>query len=93
MIDSSTGEFRNQFQERAADFTTVVQDSKAVTEGTVNGAAVESMDEHSAKVLVSAASRVTNKPDGDDRPRTWRLRVTVAEDGGQYKMSKVEFVP
>lgn len=93
VIDSSTGEFRDQFEQRAADFTTVVQESKAITEGTVNGAAVESMDEHSAKVLVSATSRVTNKVGAKDEPRTWRLRVTIADDGGQYKMSKVEFVP
>jgi Mce-associated membrane protein len=93
VLDSSTGEFRNEFQQRAADFTTVVQQSKAVTEGTVNGAAVESLDEHSAKVLVSATSRVTNKAGAPDQPRTWRLRVTMADDGGKYKMSKVEFVP
>jgi Mce-associated membrane protein len=93
VIDSSTGEFRDQFQQRAADFIRVVQESKAVTEGTVNGAAVESMGEHSAKVLVCATSRVTNKPDAKDEPRTWRLKVTMADDGGQYKMSKVEFVP
>ena len=93
VIDSSTGEFRDQFQQRAADFTRVVQESKAITEGTVNGAAVEYMDEHSARVLVCATSRVTNKPDAKDEPRTWRLKVTVADDGGQYKMSKVEFVP
>jgi Mce-associated membrane protein len=93
VIDSSTGEFKDQFQQRAADFIRVVQESKAVTEGTVNGAAVESMGEHSAKVLVSATSRVTNKPDHKDEPRTWRLKVTIVDDGGQYKMSKVEFVP
>ena len=93
VIDSSTGEFKDQFQQRAADFTRVVQESKAITEGTVNGAAVESMDEHSAKVLVCATSRVTNKPDAKDEPRTWRLKVTMADDGGQYKMSNVEFVP
>ena len=93
VIDSSTGEFRDQFQQRGADFIRVVQESKAVTEGTVNGAAVESMGEHSAKVLVCATSRVTNKPDAKDEPRTWRLKVTMADDGGQYKMSKVEFVP
>jgi Mce-associated membrane protein len=93
VIDSSTGEFRDQFQQRAADFTRVVQESKAITEGTVNGVAVESMDEHSAKVLVCATSRATNKPDAKDEPRTWRLKVTMADDRGQYKMSKVEFVP
>ncbi|OBK28158.1 hypothetical protein A5634_21020 [Mycobacterium asiaticum] len=93
VIDSSTGEFRDDFQQRAADFTKVVEQSKVVTEGTVNAAAIESMDGHSAQVLVSATSRVTNSAGAKDEPRAWRLRVTVTEEDGQYKMSKVEFVP
>lgn len=93
VIDSSTGEFRDDFQQRAADFTKVVEQSKVVTEGTVNAAAVESMDGRTAQVLVSATSRVTNSAGAKDEPRAWRLRVTVTEEDGQYKMSKVEFVP
>jgi Mce-associated membrane protein len=93
VIDSSTGEFRDDFQQRAADFAKVVEKSKVVTEGTVNAAAVESMDDHSAVVLISATSRITNAAGAKDEPRAWRLRVTVTEEGGQYKMSKVEFVP
>lgn len=93
VIDSSTGDFKNEFQARAADFTKVVEQSKVVTEGTVNAAAVESMDGHTAVVLVSATSRVTNSAGAKDEPRAWRLRVTVTEEDGQYKMSKVEFVP
>jgi Mce-associated membrane protein len=93
VIDSSTGQFRDDFQQRAKDFTTVVEQSKVVTEGTVNAAAIESVDEHSASVLVSATSRITNSAGAKDEPRAWRLRVTVTEDGGQYKMSKVDFVP
>lgn len=80
-------------QQRAADFTKVVEQSKVVTEGTVNATAVESMNEHSAVVLVAATSRVTNSAGAKDEPRAWRLKVTVTEEGGQYKMSKVEFVP
>jgi Mce-associated membrane protein len=93
VIDSSTGEFRDDFQQRAADFTKVVEQSKVVTEGTVNAAAVESIDGRTAQVLVSATSRVTNSAGAKDEPRAWRLRVTVTEEDGQYKMSKVEFVP
>jgi Mce-associated membrane protein len=93
VIDSSTGEFRDDFQQRAKDFATVVEQSKVVTQGTVNAAALESMDKHSASVLVSATSRITNSAGAKDEPRVWRLRVTVTEDGGQYKMSKVDFVP
>jgi Mce-associated membrane protein len=94
VIDSTTGEFRDDFRRRAPDFMRVVEQSKAVTVGTVNSAAVESVNGNSASVLVSATSRVTNSPGGkDEPPRMWRLKVTVTEVGGQYKMSKVEYVP
>jgi len=93
VIDGSTGQFKDDFQQRANDVISVVTQSKAVTEGTVNAAAVESIDENSAVVLVSARSQITNSPPGkDEPPKMWRLRVTVAEVGGQYKMSKVEYV-
>ena len=93
VLDSSTGQFRDDFQQRAKDFASVVEQSKVVTQGTVTAAAVESMDEHSASVLVSATSRITNAAGAKDEPRMWRLRVTVTEEGGQYKMSKVDFIP
>jgi Mce-associated membrane protein len=94
VIDGSTGEFQADFQQRANDFISVVIESKAVTEGTVHAAALESINGNSAVVLVSATSQVTNSPPGkDEPPRMWRLRVTVAEVGGHYKMSKVEYVP
>ncbi|GAB7148840.1 hypothetical protein LRC537489_20760 [Mycobacterium riyadhense] len=93
LLDSSTGQFRDDFQQRANDFVSVVEESKVVTQGTINAAAVESMDEHSASVLVVATSSITNAAGAKDEPRVWRLRVTVTEEGGQYKMSKLEFVP
>ncbi len=94
VIDSSTGQFRDEFQQRSNDFISVVEQSKAITEGTVNAAALESVADTSAVVLVAATSRVTNSPPGkDEPPKIWRLRVTVADDGGKYKMSKVEYVP
>ena len=94
VIDGSTGQFKTDFQQRAADLITVVARSKTITEGRVNAAAIESMERNSAVVLVSATSQVTNSPPGQDEPpQIWRLRVTVADVGGQYKMSKVEYVP
>jgi Mce-associated membrane protein len=94
VIDGSTGQFKTDFQQRAADLITVVTRSKTITEGRVNAAAIESMERNSAVVLVSATSQVTNSPPGrDEPPQIWRLRVTVADVGGQYKLSKVEYVP
>jgi Mce-associated membrane protein len=94
VIDSSTGEFKEDFQQRANTFTSVVQQSKAITEGTVNATALQSMNGNSASILVAATSRITNSLPGKDEPaRVWRLKVTVTEVDGQYKMSKVEYVP
>ncbi|OBH54259.1 hypothetical protein A5682_23995 [Mycobacterium mantenii] len=93
VIDSSTGQFRDDFQARAKDFTTVVEQSKVVTEGTVHAAAVQSINGDFALVLVAATSHITNAAGAKDEPRNWRLKVTVKDDGGQYKMSNVEFIP
>jgi Mce-associated membrane protein len=95
MLDDSTGQFKDDFQDHQSDFISVVEQSKAVTEGTINAAAVESTDSDtdSAVVLVSATSRVTNSPPGkEEPPKSWRLRVTITDVGGHYKMSKVEYV-
>ena len=92
VIDSSTGQFRDEFQHHATDFTKVVEQSKLVTEGTVYAAAIESMDAHSASVLVSATSRITGSAGATNEPSAWRMRVKVTDDGGHYKISKVELV-
>src|SRR5271157_5813428 len=92
VLDSATGEFRDDFQRRADDFASVVKDSKAVTEGSVTAAAVESMGKDSAVVLVMANERVTNSAGAKDDPRAFRFRVSVVRDGDQLKISKVEFV-
>jgi Mce-associated membrane protein len=93
VIDNSTGSFKADFQSRADDFRSVVEQSKVVTKGTVNATAVESMTADSAVVLVAATSQVTNAAGARQEPRAWRLSVTMTRDGGQLKMSKVEFVP
>ena len=93
VLDNSTGEFHDDFRSRAEEVVGIVQESNVATEGTIDAAAVESMTENSAVVLVSATSRVTNAAGADQEPRVWRLSVTVTRDGGQAKMSKVEFVP
>lgn len=92
VIDSSTGEFRDDFQKRAADFTSVVEQSKVVTEGAAKTTGIVSTGKDSAVVLVLANERVTNSAGAKEEPRSFRLRVTVSRDGDQIKMSKVEFV-
>jgi Mce-associated membrane protein len=93
IIDNSTGQFRDDFKNQADDFIKVAQDSKVVTEVTVNATGVESMTDDTAVVLVSATSRVTNAAGAKQEPRSWRLSVNLQREGDQIKMSKVEFVP
>jgi Mce-associated membrane protein len=93
VLDRSTGAFRTDFQTRSADFTKVVEQSQVATQGEITAAAVESMTDESAVVLVSAVSRITNSAGAQQEPRVWRLSVTVTRDGPEPKMSKVEFVP
>lgn len=93
IIDNSTGQFKTDFEQQAEDFIQVAQDSRVITEVTVNSVAVESMTDDKAVVLVAASSRVTNSEGANQEPRTWRLSVDLERVDGQIKMSKVEFVP
>ena len=94
IIENTTGQFKTDFEDQAADFVKVAQDSKVITDVTVTATAVESMTPTSAVVLVAATSRVTNSSGAQQEPRAWRLSVNLERvDGGQVKMSKVEFVP
>ncbi len=93
IIDNSTGQFKSDFETQAADFVKVAQDSKVITEVSVNSTAVESMSDDKAEVLVAASSRVTNTAGAQQEPRTWRLSVSLEREGDQIKMAKVEFVP
>lgn len=92
LIDSSTGEFRDDFEKSRNDFLNVLRSSKATTKATIRASAVEELYRDAAVVLVGASSEVSNTAAAEQQPRAWRLRVTVSRDGGDIKMSKVEFV-
>jgi Mce-associated membrane protein len=95
IVDDSTGSFKDDFLKMAGDFVKVVEQSKVVARGTVQAAAVEldSMTADSAVVLVACTSEITNAAGAKQDPRSYRLIVTMSREGGQLKMSKVEFVP
>ena len=93
IIDSSTGQFRDDFQSSAKEFVDVAKESKSVTTASVKASAVESMSGDSAVVLVTAATTISNTAGANQQPRTWRISVDVVRDGGQIKMAKVDFVP
>lgn len=92
ILDLSTGQFREDFQKSAEDFVKTAVDSKAVTKGTINAAALSSVEGDNATVLVAAISNVSNANGADQNPRPFRMAVTVTRDGDTCKMSDVEFV-
>ena len=94
VLDGSTGKFRANFEESAADFVKALQDEQITTTASVNDVAVESVTGDSAVVLVSATSRRegAKAPKDQQQPRVWRMVLTLERDGGVIKMSGVEFV-
>lgn len=93
ILDNSTGEFREDFESQSKDFVKLAQDSKVVTEANVTGAAVDTMTDDNAVVLVAVNTKVTNATGANKQPRPWRVAVDMVREGDQIKLSKVEFVP
>ncbi|BBY05612.1 hypothetical protein [Mycobacterium noviomagense] len=93
VIDDSTGQFKNQMLLTANGLVESVEKSKASTKATVQAVAVESMTADSAVVLVTAKADIVS-PDKTKPPsRSWRIVMNLQRDGGQLKMSRVEFLP
>jgi Mce-associated membrane protein len=91
-IDATTGPLKSQLEATSSYMVKNAQDAKVITKATVQDAAVESMTDNSAVLLVVAKSDTTD-PDKSKRPPVfWRLSVNIDRDGGQLKMSKLDFV-
>ena len=93
IVDSSVGNFRTDFQSRAADFINVVKQAQSKSEGVVTEAGLESQDGDQGKVLVSVSVKTTTPADKEPQPRGWRMRITVQQTHNGPKISNVEFVP
>lgn len=93
ILDSATGQFRDDFQNRSAPFIDVVKQAKSKSVGTVTGAGLESLSGQQGQVLVSVTVTTTSNGRPEEQPRYWRMRITVAKEDGGAKVSNVDFVP
>jgi Mce-associated membrane protein len=91
IADNSTGTLKNNFPAIADELTNGLERSKVTTTVTVNDVAVESMTNDSAIVLVAATTEA-KVPDGPTQTRSWHISMGLRRNGGQPKMSHVEFV-
>jgi Mce-associated membrane protein len=91
-LDISTGQFHDDFANRAETFKQVVRDAHSVSEGTVSGAGLETLDGDRARVLIAITVKTTNANEPQQEPRHWRMRIDIEKTGDTYKASNVEFV-
>lgn len=94
VLDSATGAFHDEFQNRSKPFVEVVKKVQSKTEGTVAEAGLLTYTKDQAQVLIAVAVKTSlAAAPADDEPRRWRMRVTVDKTGDGAKVSNVEFVP
>jgi Mce-associated membrane protein len=93
ILDSATGTFHDDFQQRSPAFIEVVKQAQSKSEGTVTQAGLESDDANEAQVLVAVTVKTTNAGTAEAQPRAWRMHIGVQKVGNGAKVSNVEFVP
>ncbi|WP_099023021.1 hypothetical protein [Mycolicibacterium palauense] len=96
ILDTATGTFYDDFSNRAGPFIEVVKKARSKSVGTVLSAGVESETDHDAQVLVAVSVTTTIADGTEQKPRAWRMRISVEKtggDSGDIKVSDVAFVP
>jgi Mce-associated membrane protein len=92
ILDSATGTFYDDFQQRAPAFIDVVKQVKSTSAGNVTAAALESFTATEAEVLVAVAVKSAIAGQPEQQPRAWRMRLSVRQVDDAAKVSNVEFV-
>lgn len=92
MIDASTGELNSQLSAMSALMVKKAEDTKVGSKVTVEAVAVESLRDNSGVVLVAAKTDATGPDNAKPPPALFRLSVDMDRDGGQLKMSKVDYL-
>jgi Mce-associated membrane protein len=93
VLDSATGPFYDQFEQRSQPFAEVVKQVKSKSVGNVTEAGVETASATEAKVLVAVTVNTAIAGQPEQAPRAWRMRISVQAVGdGNAKVSNVEFV-
>ncbi|MDX2596439.1 hypothetical protein PV343_29930 [Streptomyces sp. WI03-4A] len=92
VLKGATGGFKKQFAAQTEQLTKLVAQNKSVSEGQVLEAGIVRSDEHSARVLVVADSKVTNTAAPGGEARTYRLQLDLVRVGGRWLTSDVAFV-
>lgn len=91
-IDASTGDQKNQLSVLSTLIVNKAEETKVGTKVTIEAVAVESLSDNSGVVLVAAKTDPIGPDNAKPPPALFRLAVNMDRDGGQLKMSKVDFL-
>lgn len=94
ILDSSSGDFHDDFKARSGAFADVVKKVKSKSSGTVTEAGLvpDTVRGGEGQVLVAVTVKTTTAGTAESEPRLWRMRLTVTKQGDDTKVSKVDFV-
>ncbi|HOB48000.1 MAG TPA: mammalian cell entry protein [Mycobacterium sp.] len=92
ILNCATGGFRAEFAGRSDSLIDVVKRSQSTSVGTVTEAGLESVSGDEGVALVAVTVRTAIGGISDGRPRQLRMRLTVAMQGEQAKVSRVDFI-
>ncbi|BBX27094.1 tetratricopeptide repeat protein [Mycolicibacterium alvei] len=92
ILDSATGQFHDDFSQRAEPFVDVVKKAQSKSVGTVTDAGLESVTGDEAQAIVAVTVKTSNIGVPEQQPRSWRMRMTVQKVGEGVKVSNVGFV-
>lgn len=92
ILDSATGQFRDDFSKRVQPFVDVVEKGKSTSTGTVTEAGLESVDGDEARAIVAVSVKTAVDGVPEEQPRSWRMQLTLQRSGSDIKISNVGFV-
>jgi Mce-associated membrane protein len=92
LLDGATGSFREEYEQQADELVKAVRDSKVTSTGRVVSAALTSLDDDEATVVVAATGSVENVQSPKPEPRNYRLSVKLENHDDRWFVSGLEFV-
>ncbi len=92
VLDGATGEFREDFSQRAEQLRGILRQNQVVSQGRVIEAAVVRSDEDTATVLVVVDGTVKNVAIPQGAPRNYRMQLDLEKHDGRWLTSSLQFV-
>ncbi|MFP5335632.1 MAG: hypothetical protein ACLGIV_09985 [Actinomycetes bacterium] len=92
VLDGATGAFRDEFRAGVEQTRALVTENESVSTGAVTEAAVVTVDDDSARVLLVVDSEVSNTASPQPQPRHYRIEMDLALTGDRWLASDLRFV-